>query len=74
MISAFEKNCTEILTTSPGVIKAPDIDDDLFYDYNIDCHWKIKGPEGSYVSFEITNIDIELSNDCKNDYMSVCFI
>ena len=49
------------------------MDGDLYYDYNLDCQWTINAPKSHVISFEITNIDIEFSDLCENDFLSVRF-
>ena len=41
------------------------------YDDNINCTWKLIGSEFERLILDITDIDIQLGQDCENGYLQV---
>ncbi|KAK6469098.1 high choriolytic enzyme 1-like [Huso huso] len=61
--------CGGILTAVSGTLTSPNYP--LEYPINIDCMWIINAPKGYKVSLTISSFDVEYSEDCSYDYLTL---
>ena len=65
-----EFTCGGVLTGTSGIIQSPDYP--YSYPPNVECIWNIKVAEGSRISLNFTDIDIESDEKCiTGDYIMV---
>ena len=67
------ERCSEVPSRDFGIIRAPDVDGDGYYDFNVHCIWFIEVAKNATVVFEIQNMSIEYSptTGCNTDYLQV---
>ncbi|XP_058866216.1 hatching enzyme 1.2-like [Acipenser ruthenus] len=61
--------CGGILTAVSGTLTSPNYP--LEYPVNTDCMWIINAPKGYKVSLTISSFDVEYSEDCSYDYLTL---
>ena len=52
-------------------LESTQFDVSRIYDKDINCTWKIIGNEFERLILDITDIDIQLGQDCENGYLKV---
>lgn len=61
--------CVATFTEPEGILTSPNFPDP--YSNNMNCKWNIQTEFGKLIVLNMTEIDIEMSDGCKNDFLKV---
>ena len=73
-LAAQSKDCGGIVTKPSGWITSPDLDQDGFYDFNLNCSWIIEVAEYKLIAFQLLYLEIVPSEDCLVDRFLVSIV